>query len=167
MLGILRSFVVFSCLLSSYAFQEQHIGDRRTNGPAQHGRCKASPGSHFWPSDESWFNFNQSVEGRLIKASPPGAACHQGQPAFNEANCAVVQESWHLWNFHVSSPISNMWNQYNNDTCLPIADAPCSPAGYPAYAVNCTTAEHVRQTLTFGKPAHIFLTRYWLAKHVS
>lgn len=43
-----------------------------------------------------------------------------------------------------------MWNQYNNDTCLPIPNTPCSGAGYPIYVVNASTPAHVQAGVRFA-----------------
>lgn len=83
---------------------------------------------------------------------PPGAVCHPDQPTFNTSQCAEVAKEWKTYEFHVKSPISVMWDKYDNFTCLPEEDAPCSPAGYPAYVVNASNAEHVKIGIDFGKP---------------
>jgi hypothetical protein len=65
--------------------------------------------------------------------------------------CAAVTAAWRTYDFHQSDPVSNMWQQFNNDTCLVDPDTPCSPAGYPAYVVNATTATDVKLGLKFGR----------------
>jgi len=65
--------------------------------------------------------------------------------------CVSVTAAWRTYVFHQNDPVSNMWQQFNNDTCLVDPNTPCSPAGYPAYVVNATTARDVKLGLDFGK----------------
>src|ERR1700760_3369781 len=83
--------------------------------------CKAAPGSPSWPSDSTWAALNKTVGGVLIKAVPPGGVCHPGQPNYNNnASCQAVSQAWTTsWTFHGDDPVSNAYNNWNNDTCLP------------------------------------------------
>ena len=47
-------------------------------------------------------------------------------------------------------PVSTLWNNWNNDTCLPDPKLPCSDDGYPSLVVNATTARHVQLAVDFG-----------------
>ncbi|KAK8074893.1 FAD binding domain-containing protein, partial [Apiospora hydei] len=117
--------------------------------------CKAAPGFPGWPTDEEWANYNKSVGGRLIQPSPPGAMCHLGQPTFDPCRCSKVAAGWRTSEFHQDDPVSSMVNQYANDTCLPLPEYPCSSAGYPAFVVNATTAEHIKTSLIFAREHNI------------
>ncbi|KAI1097422.1 hypothetical protein F4804DRAFT_347195 [Jackrogersella minutella] len=64
--------------------------------------------------------------GKLLRAAAPGAVCHSGQPAYNIDQCAIVTAGWYTYDFHRNDPVSNMWQRYNNDTCLPDADTLCA-----------------------------------------
>ncbi|KAI0803621.1 hypothetical protein GGR55DRAFT_682537 [Xylaria sp. FL0064] len=119
---------------------------------SEYGACKAFPGATAWPPEQTWTKFNQSTGGKLIKPGPPpGAVCHLGQPTFDSDKCATVTAAWGTYEFHSSNPVSNMWQQYNNDTCLVDPNTPCSGAGYPAYVVNATTAKDVKLSLDFAR----------------
>lgn len=118
-------------------------------GP-ESNECKAYPGTPNWPSSHAWASLNKSLGGRLISPSPPGAVCHPGQATYNETQCAEVIKGWSTYDWHTNSPVSVMWDQYTNDTCLPDPRAPCSPQGYPAYVVNASTPEHVKAGVDFG-----------------
>jgi FAD/FMN-containing dehydrogenase len=50
-----------------------------------------------------------------------------------------------------------MWNQYNNDSCLPFTGDPCSGDGYPLFVVNATTPEHVRLAVKFARDHNVRL----------
>lgn len=117
-----------------------------TPGP----ECKTIPGSDGWPSVDAWTAFNQSIGGRLIKPTPPGAVCHPEHAAFDASQCPIVQTGWFGEPLHSNDPVSVMWNNWNNDTCLPDPRLSCSPAGYPVYVVNATTPQQVRAGITFG-----------------
>ncbi|TGJ87926.1 hypothetical protein E0Z10_g875 [Xylaria hypoxylon] len=125
-------------------------------GDDHHGACKAFPGTPAWPPEETWTKFNQSTGGKLIKPGPPpGAVCHPAQSTFDADKCAIVTAAWGTYDFHDSHPISNMWQQFNNDTCLVNPDYPCSSEGYPAYVVNATTAKDVKLSLGFARKHNI------------
>ncbi|KAI1328685.1 FAD-binding domain-containing protein [Xylariaceae sp. FL0255] len=126
-----------------------------TNSYASSESCKAFPGTASWPREHTWARFNESTGGKLIKPTPPGAVCHPGEPTYNADECAAVRTAWYTYDFHQRDPISNMWQQYNNDTCLVEPDTPCSPAGYPAYVVNATCAEDVKLSLEFAHEHNI------------
>ncbi|KAI0172632.1 FAD-binding domain-containing protein [Hypoxylon sp. FL1284] len=118
--------------------------------------CKVLPGSAKWPCEETWAQFNQSTGGKLLQAGAPGAVCHPGQPVYNADQCAAVLTAWPTYDFQTNDPVSNAWNQYNNDTCLPdVPDAPCSASGYPAYVVNATTAQDVKLSLDFARAHNV------------
>jgi hypothetical protein len=101
---------------------------------------------------EEWASLNRSVDGHLLQPIPPGAACHEAQPAhYNAAACGEVQAAWFTEPLHSNDPVSSMWNNWNNDTCLPDPTLPCSAAGYPVYVVNASTVQHVKAGIDFGQ----------------
>lgn len=113
-------------------------------------KCKAYPGTANWPSADTWKALNTTVGGRLFRPTPPAAVCHQDQPSYNETQCQVLTNAWHTYEFHVADPVSVMWDQYTNATCLPNSKAPCSATGYPAYVVNVTSAQEIKAAIDFG-----------------
>ena len=137
--------------------------------------CKAVPGSAGWPSISSWNALNTTLGGQLIKPVPPGAVCHPDQPSYNAAVCPSVQTAWTTFPFDLDDPVNSAWNNFNNDTCLPDPQYPCSGIGYPQYVVNTTTAEHVKAGVDFARKnnirlivkgtGHDYLGRYILYSH--
>jgi len=120
--------------------------------------CKASLGSPDWPSASAWTKLNDSISGRLLQPPPPGAVCHLGQPTYNNATCPTVQTEWYTAVFHQANPISNYWNNWNNDSCLPITPTgPCSGKGYPVYVVNATCKEDVKKSVDFARENNVRL----------
>jgi hypothetical protein len=120
--------------------------------------CKSVPGSPGWPSPSEWASFNQSVFGALLQPPPPGSVCHPEEPNYNATIYPAVEASWATsWSFHEDNPISNAFNEWNNDSCLPYQQFPCSGKGYPIYAVNATTAEQVQATINFARENRIRL----------
>ncbi|KAI1779130.1 FAD-binding domain-containing protein [Hypoxylon cercidicola] len=151
MLTTLR-FLLAVTPLVAYANASAGRQPRADIRQASPGACKAFPGTVGWPSDETWAQFNQSTGGKLLRAVPPGAVCHPEQPAYDADRCAAVVAGWGTFDFHQNDPVSNMWQQYNNDSCLPgFPDAPCSDSGYPAYVINATTAQDVKLSLDFAR----------------
>lgn len=120
--------------------------------------CKAFPGTASWPSSREWSRLNKTLDGQLIAPLAPGRVCHEGQPDFDKEQCATVQKEWSFYGFHADDPVSVMWDNWSNYTCLPDPKAPCSAKGYPSYVVNATTAEHVKAGIDFGEHAHREIT---------
>ncbi|KAI0112949.1 FAD-binding domain-containing protein [Daldinia grandis] len=145
-------------LASVFAYSDAFLGHPRTaSGQHSEAACKTAPGSPEWPSVDTWAQFNQSTGGKLLQAVPPGAVCHPERPTYNAEQCTAIAQAWLTYDFSQNDPISNMWNQYNNDTCLPDVNAPCSPDGYPAYVVNATTAQDVKLSIDFARTYNIRL----------
>ncbi|KAL3301671.1 FAD binding domain-containing protein [Colletotrichum asianum] len=81
---------------------------------------------------------------RLRQPAAPGAVCHPGEPSYDAGRCAAVQAGWSKSDFHKADPVSVMWDNWSNDTCLPDAAYLCRADGYSAFVVNATTPEHVK-----------------------
>jgi hypothetical protein len=113
--------------------------------------CKAFPGTSKWPASSQWDRLNATVSGRLIKPLAPGGVCHPGQPNYNEEECKKLPDEWKTYDWHSRDPVSMMFANWANWTCLPDPEAPCSTNGYPAYVVNATTPEDVKAGVDFGE----------------
>ncbi|KAJ6446711.1 transmembrane alpha-helix domain-containing protein [Purpureocillium lavendulum] len=113
--------------------------------------CKAFPGSASWPSIASWDKLNDTLGGRLLTPVPPAAVCHPEQATYNADACTTLTQQWTSFDFHTRDPVSIMWEQFSNDTCLPDPKYPCSASGYPPYVVNATTPEHVQAGVNFAR----------------
>ncbi|KAK4232845.1 hypothetical protein C8A03DRAFT_39504 [Achaetomium macrosporum] len=124
---------------------------------SSYSSCKVVPGTPRWPSPQEWARFNESLAGRLLQPSPPGAVCHPGQATYDPAKCPTVRAAWSTYEFHQADPISMDWNQWANDSCLPQEGAPCSGQGYPVFVVNATEARHVQLGAQFAKKHNIRL----------
>ena len=109
--------------------------------------CKVTPDSPDWPSDAQWQALNASVSGRLIKPTPPAVVCHPDRPQYDNASCNALLSQWTNSSFHLDTPATA---DYNDDTCLPSPDAPCSDDGYPAYVVAATNASDVQEGVKFA-----------------
>jgi hypothetical protein len=125
--------------------------------PLAQRSCKAVPGGSNWPTNEQWGALNTAVRGRLSKPPPPAAACHRNQPGYNAARCAAVEAGWKDANWHVDHPTSNMWQNYNNYSCMPDALSPCSSAGYPIYVVTAREASDVKAAVDFARTFNVRL----------
>jgi len=113
--------------------------------------CKTYPGSSDWPSHKAWSRLNDTLDGRLFAPVPPGAVCHKGWPSYDKDTCPRVAEAWKHYDLHTQNPVSLIYDQYSNWTCLPDKSYPCSGSGYPAYVVNVTKAEDIKIGIDFGK----------------
>lgn len=118
--------------------------------------CKSTPSDESWPSIPEWNHLNESLSGRLLHPLPPALACHYSVPGSN-VSCADIKNSWDSFAFHRDDPVSTAWNNMNNDSCLPTADAPCSGLGHPVYVVNATTADDVKHAINFARKYNVRL----------
>lgn len=148
-MSFLRGLLLCSLQLVSPA-QSASVHPRSSPCKPEPDFCKATPGTPGWPSAQSWARLNESVDGRLLQPPPPGAVCHPGQPTYDAEQCPAVRTAWATYEFHTDNPVSTVWNQWSNDTCLPQEGYPCSSQGYPVFVINATTAEHVRKGVQFG-----------------
>ncbi|KAH9887786.1 FAD binding domain-containing protein [Xylariomycetidae sp. FL2044] len=119
--------------------------------------CKLIPADPDWPSSEVWSQLNETIQGGLLQPTPPGAVCHPSQASYNATKCVVAQYAWSSPYFHDSDPVSSDWNNWNNDSCLPLPDLPCSSQGYPLYVINATTPDHVAAGIDFAREHNIRL----------
>lgn len=113
----------------------------------QLGYCKPTPTSPHWPDEAAWQTLNRSVSGRMTAPAPPGAVCHTDWPQYDEAACAEVATKWPNTSFHAFNALSA---DYNDETCLPHNDFPCSSSGYPAYVVSAHSAQDVQFAVRFA-----------------
>jgi hypothetical protein len=109
--------------------------------------CKPVFDSPDWPSTTLWNRLNDTVSGRLIAPELPGAVCHADQPQYNSESCALLATQWYNTSFHAENPVSV---DYNDVTCLPDKEHPCSPEGYPRYVVQAINADDVQQAVSFA-----------------
>ncbi|RDA89010.1 hypothetical protein CP532_0668 [Ophiocordyceps camponoti-leonardi (nom. inval.)] len=120
--------------------------------------CKTFPGDEVWPSEAIWTTLNHTLDGRLLTSSPPpGAACHVDQTYPNVRECQRLKEDWTRYQWHSEDPVSVMWDQFTNYSCLPDPSFPCSSQGYPPYVINASTSEHVKAGIDFAKEHNIRL----------
>ncbi|KAL1841735.1 hypothetical protein VTJ49DRAFT_6649 [Mycothermus thermophilus] len=117
--------------------------------------CKAVPGTPGWPSAHDWQRFNVTLGGRLLQPKPPAAVCHTS--GFGSTECQAVINGWTKFEFHQQDPVSVDWNNWTNDTCLPVVGAPCSGQGYPVYVINATEPRHVQLGVKFAAKHNIRL----------
>src|ERR1700712_1576997 len=115
------------------------------HGPTAHTRttaCKPKYGSPDWPSAAAWQQLNDSVSGRLVAPTPPGAVCHPSLTEYNNASCNVVKSQWTNTSFHASTFVSV---DYNDVACLPNSLYPCNVDSYPRFAIPAENAQDVQR----------------------
>lgn len=109
--------------------------------------CKPIVGSSGWPSVSEWQALNTSVSGRLLAPDPPGLVCQSNSSVHSNEACASLAQQWTNSSFHASEPFTT---DYNDDSCLPDPQAPCSTAPLPAYAVNASNVGDVQEACRFA-----------------
>jgi hypothetical protein len=120
-------------------------------------RCKAVPGSAEWPSEREWAALKTAVGGRLLKPDPPAAACHKDHPAYDRRECRSISRSFSDAAWHTNHPTSNMWQNYNNYSCMPDDKSGCSNSGFPIYVVEAKTAQDVKAAVDFARTKNVRL----------
>lgn len=58
------------------------------------GECKLFPGDKSWPSESVWGQFDELLDGALIKTVPLAAACYPSWPEFDSDKCDNVTADW-------------------------------------------------------------------------
>lgn len=109
--------------------------------------CKPVFHSAGWPSPTAWDHLNNTVSGRLIAPTPPGAVCHRDHPQYNNVSCIELTDQWTNTSFHAMNPVSADYNEF---TCPPEDGQPCSGAGYPRYVVEAVEAQDVQHAVSFA-----------------
>jgi hypothetical protein len=61
-------------------------------------QCKCYSDNACWPTNQDWEKLNQTVNGALQVAVPPGAVCHKtfgnSTSVYDAAKCADTQANW-------------------------------------------------------------------------
>jgi hypothetical protein len=136
---VFSTVVSFTTLVSSAALE-----------PRQASKCKVVPGGAGWPTAEEWAALNTKVSGRLLKPEAPGAACIRGSASYSASSCNSVTSGFGDSSWHAKNPVSNMWQNYNNYSCVP-GSGSCSGAGYPVYVLEATNAEDIKSVIDFAR----------------
>ncbi|RDL36373.1 FAD-binding protein [Venustampulla echinocandica] len=140
------------------------FGDAPVADPATSHRrapptgCKVFPGDKKWPADKAWSNFNNTLNGALIKTVPLAAPCYAG-PNYDANRCSYVTANWANSSLHEMDPASVMTGLYQGHTCqIPSnPDDTCTLGGLPSYVVNATTVKQVQLAVNFARNADIRL----------
>jgi len=97
-------------------------------------RCKCFPGDSCYPKEQQWRALNNTVNGNLRAAAPPGAVCYSqfdGKPSFDAQACQEVQTALNTadeqWMYVISLFVEqNSSNNHSAPTTLWLA---CGPTG--------------------------------------
>ncbi|KAJ5754149.1 uncharacterized protein N7511_008302, partial [Penicillium nucicola] len=122
--------------------------------------CRCMPQDPCWPSDSKWDQFNKSIDGRLISATPIASPCHINPFApYNETQCAQLRSDWGFPETHYKTSSSIMASTFTYNSCNPFSpkDAPCTSGNYIQYAVNATDARDVERSIQFATRHNIRL----------
>ncbi|CAG7952169.1 unnamed protein product [Penicillium olsonii] len=112
--------------------------------------CRCFPGDACWPSVDVWTQFNETIDGRLIKTVPLGTPCHA--PNYDAEKCTTLRDGWTVPEEHYGSSSSVMAPFFANGTCDPFhpISKPCTLGNYAVYAVNVTTPDHISKAIKFA-----------------
>lgn len=116
--------------------------------------CKPTYDSPGWPSLDAWQRLNESVSGRLVMPTPPGAVCHVSFVEHDNTTCSLVASQWSNTSFHALNMVST---DYNDVACLPDSTYPCSVDRYPRYVVPAVNAGDVQHAISFARKTGVRL----------
>jgi hypothetical protein len=113
-------------------------------------------GTPNFPLAAAWKSLNETLKGRLIKFSQPGAACYVA--TYDEFQCEAFRKQLTNATAVGENPFMINWPQWAGNPCQPMADnytadpeAPkCTQGKYPDYAVAARSAEDVSIGLKFA-----------------
>ncbi|RKK06356.1 hypothetical protein BFJ69_g15558 [Fusarium oxysporum] len=132
-------------------------------------QCRCTTDDSCWPSTKTWTALNSTIDGHLIRYTPPGAVCYKSHPNYDAEACDSVIKQWPESKFHSSDPAS-LHSEWSNAGCIPVykngtsiygdpeaGERGCSNDVLPPYVVNATTTDHVVEALRFAAVKNIRL----------
>ena len=139
---------------SAVAFGDKTKAEAAHNGPA----CKAYPGTSQWPADQEWLQLNKTLEGALLKPSPPASACYDG-PSYNAKQCSFLMTGARESRFYINDPLTVLTQWPQGDTCILSAKPTgnCTQGGFPVYVVNATTVRQIQAAVNFARNKNVRL----------
>jgi hypothetical protein len=121
--------------------------------------CKAFPDSPDWPLDDEWAKLNSSLDGVLLKPTPPGAACYNTSQDYDAVQCAWILANASRTRFYIDDPLTVLTAWAEGNTC-PVSNntsGTCTQGGFPVYVVNATTVKHIQIAVNFARNKNIRL----------
>ncbi|KAJ6530311.1 hypothetical protein B0H19DRAFT_1384769 [Mycena capillaripes] len=124
-----------------------------------------------WPSPQIWANLNASVDGNLIAARPPAAACHPNDPLFNVNTCAMVNASWTSMFFRVDQPGATQdtyWENGNSSCYIDFQlDSPCEQGLVPTIVLDAHSVADVQNGVDFAREHRLRLCSAFASKRLG
>ncbi|OIW25365.1 FAD-binding domain-containing protein [Coniochaeta ligniaria NRRL 30616] len=135
------------------------FGDTSAPGTVSNSSaCRAYPGSPDWPVDDDWARLNSSLDGALLKPTPPGAVCYPG-PNYNFARCVSLLFTGGTSRFFIDDPLTVLTSWPTGDTCSlslrPTGN--CTQGGFPVYVVKAATVRHIQTAVNFARNKNLRL----------
>jgi len=120
--------------------------------------CKSFPGDNDWPTETTWTQFNNSIDGGLLKPIPPAAVCYDG-PYYDATKCSTLVRSASSTHFYLDHPLAVLTEWPQGSTCVaslnPVGN--CTQGGFPTYVVNVSTIKQVQAAVNFARNRNIRL----------
>jgi hypothetical protein len=151
-LSLFLSLICFSSANPTQTVAETNQPPPAASTGIASGSCKWTPSQPGWPSEADWAALKTAVKGRLIKPNPPAAACYGA----SGDECDSIKSGFKDSAWHAGNPVSNMWQNYNNYSCIPGGPS-CSMAGYPVYVVEAVEPSDVKAAIDFAREKNIRL----------
>jgi hypothetical protein len=149
----------YTLFITTSAASQQTLKTGQGTATVRPGTCKSIPGEAGWPAEQDWAILNQQVKGRLLKPIPPAAGCHKTEYlSVARQSCALISLGFKDSQWHAKNPVSNMWQNWNNYSCMPSPNGgSCSTSGYPVYVVEAREASDVKAAVDFARTRNIRL----------
>lgn len=120
--------------------------------------CRAYPGTPDWPVDDDWSRLNGSLDGTLLKPTPPGAVCYPGS-SYNFARCVSLLFTGGTSRFFIDDPLTVLTSWPTGDTCSlslrPTGN--CTQGGFPVYVVKVSTVRQIQAAVNFARNKNLRL----------
>ena len=113
--------------------------------------CKLGPDRYGWPSGDEWAQLNATLNGSLLKPSPPAAVFYPGT-SYDATICTYLLTEAATGRFYANDPVTILTQWPQGNTC-PLSKEPlreCTQGGFPVYVVNITTVKHVQTAVNFA-----------------
>ena len=123
--------------------------------------AKTYPGDARYPTQKQWDLFNKTIDGNLIKAALPAAACYP--PISNAAACSAAASLGGNEARVPSDPVlvqNPWWSGYGCLATLSTnsTNSTCKLGDYPSYVVAAKTAQHVSAGVRFASHYNLRLS---------
>ncbi|PVH96426.1 FAD/FMN-containing isoamyl alcohol oxidase-like protein MreA [Periconia macrospinosa] len=158
---IIHVSLIAPLLVPASVVTAEWIGEIKKEGNTTY-YCKCYSDHSCYPTKAEWKAFNETIEGRLQPAIPPGAVCHNhlgNISTFDAAACTEYKAHFNDEQYLTDHNVAALWPLYTNNTCLPTENAedPCTQGFYGTYVILATKKDHIKKGVDFARERNLRL----------